>query len=183
MVGSEFLKARVSRDVKQRVQGAAQRQLITESIWLRQAIDVALRALPDASSATSLQTDNAPRGERLYVRLRHGDRLILRERASARGMAPATYVSVLVRAHLRQLAPLPKAELMALKRLTAELGAIGRNLNQIAHAMNRDQRPHMPGRNEVMYMLKLCEGLRDATKALIKTNIASWEAGRGETHL
>ncbi|MBK6598384.1 MAG: plasmid mobilization relaxosome protein MobC [Proteobacteria bacterium] len=89
-----------------------------------------------------MQTDNAPRGERLYVRLRHGDRLILRERASARGMAPATYVSVLVRAHLRQLAPLPKAELMALKRLTAELGAIGRNLNQIAHAMNRDQRPH-----------------------------------------
>ncbi len=40
-------------------------------------------------------------------------------------MPTATYVSVLVRAHLRDLAPLPKAELMAFKRSVAELGAYG----------------------------------------------------------
>src|SRR5215469_17754665 len=50
------------------------------------------------------------------------DRLLLRERATGRGMAPATYASVLVRAHLRGLAPLPKEELTALKRSVAELG-------------------------------------------------------------
>ena len=42
-----------------------------------------------------------------------------------RGMPSATYVSVLVRSHLRSLAPLPKEELLALKRSVAELGAAG----------------------------------------------------------
>jgi hypothetical protein len=48
-------------------------------------------------------------------------------------MAAATYMSVLARAHLRNLPPLPQDELLALKHTVAELGAIGRNLNQIAH--------------------------------------------------
>jgi hypothetical protein len=51
-------------------------------------------------------------------------------------MAPATYASVLTRVHLRSLAPLPREELLALKRTVAELWAIGRNLNQIARAAN-----------------------------------------------
>jgi len=40
----------------------------------------------------------------------------------------ATYVSVLVRAHLRQLAPLPDRELSALRSTVNELAALGRNL-------------------------------------------------------
>jgi hypothetical protein len=51
-------------------------------------------------------------------------------------MRPATYVSVLIRSHLRMLAPLPKDELLALKRSIAELATIGRNINQIAKAAN-----------------------------------------------
>ena len=48
------------------------------------------------------------------IRLRPDDRLLLHERAAARGMAPATYVAVLTRAHLRSLSPLPREELLAL---------------------------------------------------------------------
>jgi hypothetical protein len=81
----------------------------------------------------------APRTGRLMIRLRADDQILLRERAVARAMAPATYVSVLTRAHLRSLAPLPKEELLALKRTVAELGTIGRNLNQIARC--RQPRP------------------------------------------
>lgn len=47
-------------------------------------------------------------------------------------MLAATYVSVLVRAHLGSLTPLPKNELLALKRSIAELACIGCNINQIA---------------------------------------------------
>ncbi len=57
------------------------------------------------------------------IRLGADDQLLLPERAAARGMPPATYVSVLTRAHLRSLAPLPKEELLALKRALAELEA------------------------------------------------------------
>ena len=49
-------------------------------------------------------------------------------------MAPSTYVSVLVRAHLRSVTPLPREELLALKRAIAELGAFGRFLSKIMPA-------------------------------------------------
>jgi Bacterial mobilisation protein (MobC) len=97
-------------------------------------------------------------------------------------MAPATYVAVLVRSHLRGLAPLPRDELLALKRSVAELGAIGRNVNQIARAMNQGGRVSGPSREDLRAILKVCEALRDHTKALIKANTISWVTGHAEAH-
>jgi hypothetical protein len=96
-------------------------------------------------------------------------------------MASATYVSVLVRSHLRNLAPLPKEELLALRHSIAELKAVGRNLNQMAKALNQDARGTAPGRQEVNAMLKVAEGLRDHFKALLKANEKSWLQGYAET--
>jgi hypothetical protein len=118
---------------------------------------------------------------RLYVRLDPTDRLLLNERAAARGMPAATYVAVLVRSHLRNLAPLPKQELLALKSAVAELGAIGRNLNQIARAMNQGQRGAGPGREELRAMLQVGGALRDHVKALLAGNAKSWDQGYAET--
>jgi len=181
MVGAQFLKTRVSPDTKQRVQAVARQQLLTESIWLRRTVDTALRT----AASTSARVPECPmagsRGARLYVRLRPEDRLLLRERAAARGMAAATYASVLVRAHLRSLPPLPRDELLALKRSVAELGAIGRNLNQITRAANHS-RAAGPDREALRAMLKVCEGLRDHVKALIRANLVSWENGHAEAN-
>ena len=60
--------------------------------------------------------------------------MMLADRAAARGMASGTYVSVLVRSHLRRIVPIPNDEMAALKKAIAELTSIGRNLNQIARA-------------------------------------------------
>jgi hypothetical protein len=120
------------------------------------------------------------RASRLYLRVRREDRLLLHERATARGMASATYLSVLLRSHLRALTPLPKDELAALKRAVGELGAVGRNLNQIARAANQGVRIASPGRDEFRAILRICEALRDHTKDLIKANTASWASGYAE---
>lgn len=96
-------------------------------------------------------------------------------------MASATYASVLMRSHLRSIAPLPKDELVALKQAVSELGAIGRNLNQIARATNSGARIAGVGHDEFRAILKICEGLRDHTKTLIKANAASWASGHAET--
>ena len=96
-------------------------------------------------------------------------------------MASATYVSVLVRSHLRSLAPLPKDELVALKRAVSELGAVGRNLNQIARAANHGARVGGVGHDEFRAILKICGALRDHTKNLIKANAASWVSGHDES--
>jgi hypothetical protein len=95
-------------------------------------------------------------------------------------MASATYVSLLVRSHLRSLAPLPKDELIALKHAVSELGPIGRNLNQIARAFNEGRPMARPSRDQFRAILKICEALRDHTKGLIKTNAASWVSGHAE---
>ena len=92
-------------------------------------------------------------------------------------MRPATYASILLRSHLRQLTPLPKDELPALKRSIAELGSIGRNINQIARAANVGGRMPDSVGAESRAMLKICVALRDNTKALVKANLASWAAG------
>jgi hypothetical protein len=96
-------------------------------------------------------------------------------------MPSATYVSLLVRTHLRGVAPLPKEELLALRHSIAELRTVGRNLNQMAKALNQDARAIVPGRQEVVAMLKVAEGLRDHFKALLKANEKSWLQGYAET--
>jgi hypothetical protein len=91
-------------------------------------------------------------------------------------MPSATYVSVLVRSHLRNLAPIPKEETLALKGSVAELGAIGRSLNQIVRAANLGAGP-TPGREDLKAMLRVAEGLRDHVKSLLIANQSSWHQG------
>ena len=180
MPNIQRLAVRVKPETRARIRSLSDRQLITESIWVRQAIDAALRNCEvDDATVVSFRS-NKLRDRRICLRLQHEDRLLLIERAAARGMQPATYASVLMRAHLRDLAPLPAAELRGLTRSVAELSAIGRNLNQIALAINRSEEVHLPGRQEVFAMLKICEALRDFTKDLIKTNNDSWKVGHAE---
>ncbi|MBV9725804.1 MAG: plasmid mobilization relaxosome protein MobC [Gammaproteobacteria bacterium] len=96
-------------------------------------------------------------------------------------MPSATYVAVLVRSHLRKLTPLPTEELAALKRSIAELGALGRNLNQIARTLNAGSRLDGSSRHLFEAMLKIAAGLRDHIRALLKANETSWERGYAET--
>ena len=198
MVAVQFIKAKVSDDVKARVREAAERELLTESLWLRRAVDAALRDSRPSADTLNRRVLGGSSGERghhgprqgvasaarmrLNVRLRHDDRLILQERAEARGMPAATYVAALVRTHLRALAPLPREELAALKRSIAELGSIGRNLNQIALIAHQSGRITGPGRDDLRSMLKICEAMREHIQALVRVNVASWESGHAETN-
>ena len=188
MGATEVIKTRITPETKVLVAEVTQAQLLTESIWLRRLVLRELRAaqpeggqrhqsgVPAKRARGQCSNRHAP-GPSLHVKLRSEDRLLLHERAAARGMASATYVSVLVRSHLRALAPLPKDELVALKRAASELGAVGRNLNQIARAANQGARGGGIGHDEVRAILKVCEALRDHTKNLIKANAASWVSG------
>ena len=181
MAADAFIQCRVTPATKRRVKELAQRENITESALVKQLLEVVLRTSALAGPPIFEDVEKPNREARLYVRLDLEDRLLLTGRASARGMASATYVAVLIRAHLRTLTPLPKEELLALKRTIAELGAIGRNLNQIARAVNGGQRLHGPGSQELRAMLQLGEALRDHVKGLLKSNERSWEIGHAET--
>lgn len=152
---TQILKTRVTPETKARVVEIAQSELLTEAVWLRRLVARALHesqvlSVPSpgaterhsgaVTAARGQRSKDRGRASRLYLRVRREDRLLLHERATARGLASATYLSVLLRSHLRALTPLPKDELAALKRAVGELGAVGRNLNQIARAVNQGAR-------------------------------------------
>ncbi len=194
---TEILKTRVSLEIKRQAKAIADRELLSEAAWLKRLVIREIRAARENASTVANEgcgttrasrPDNAGResngcGKTVYVRFRDEDRLLLKARAAARGMRPATYVSVLTRSHLRSLTPLPKEELLALKRSIGQLASIGRNINQIAKAANEGGGLPSSVREEFSAMLKVCEALRDNTKALIKANIVSWETGYVEADL
>jgi hypothetical protein len=181
MAVDALVRCRVSAETKTLLQSIAAREQISESALVRQLLETLVRTSATESPASGKSDDAELRSERISIRLSPDDRLLLRDRATARGMPSATYIAVLVRSHLRKLTPLPVEELAALKRSIAELGAIGRNLNQIARTLNAGGRSDGPGREQLELMLKIAVGLRDHVRALLKANETSWERGYAET--
>jgi hypothetical protein len=178
MSDGTHLTAWVTHKTKERFAALARQRDVSESALLKHLVELTLQTTNTDVEAASAD-EAARRAVRFSIRLRPDDRLLLRERARARGMPAATYVSVLARAHLRSLSPLPKEELLALKRVVSELGAVGRNLNQLARTANQDERVTGPVRDDLRALLKVCEGLRDHVKALLVANVRSWAQGHG----
>ena len=176
MSNNTHLMTWVSRETKERFVALARLQSTSESALLKRIVEASLAtAVPPVAVMESVKSI-APSG-RMSIRLPDDDLLLLRERARARSLPGATYVSYLVRSHLRRLAPIPDVELNVLKHAIAEVSAIGRNLNQIARAANAGAWPVGPNRADLQALLRACTGLRDAMKDVINRNLASWEAG------
>jgi hypothetical protein len=182
---TETLKTSASPEMRLQAKVIADREFLSEAAWLKRLVIREIRARNlSGEDSDLLRSESIPgriraapgkngAGKPMLVRLSAEDRLLLDARAEARGMRPATYASVLLRSHLRQLSPLPKYELLALKRSISELGSIGRNINQITRAVSGGG--EVPGsvRGEFLAMLQICTALRDNTKALLKANLAS----------
>ena len=189
---TETLKAHVSPEIKLQAKAVAEREFLSEAAWLKRLVLREIRTCDAGNSnghepcrAEGIRRSGSEArghgyGKPMLVRLRTEDRLLLDARSEARGMRPATYVSVLIRSHLRNLTPLPKDEFLALKRSIGELASIGRNINQIARAVNEGGRAPDSAREEFRAMLKICEALRDNTKALLRANVTSWEMGHAQ---
>jgi hypothetical protein len=185
------LKAHVSPEIKLQAKAVADREFLSEAAWLKRLVLREIRAC-DAGRSEGVESSEAegvrrpsrearpPNGcaKPMLVRLRAEDKLLLDARAEARGMRPATYAAVLLRSHLRELTPLPKDELLELKRSIAMLATIGRNIHQIAKAANQGGRVPDSAGAEFRAMLKICVALRDHTKALLKANEISWGTTR-----
>ena len=177
MVAASLISARVTAAKKSQFTALAHQQGLTESALLKRLVDAALLASEVVQSDVIEPVERVAASGKISVRLRPEDLLLLRERAKARAVPTGTYVSFLIRSHLRSLPPLLPQELAALKASIAELGAIGRNINQIAHALNRGEHTAGPTVGNLHAVLRAITGLRDAFKAVITANLTSWGLG------
>lgn len=115
-----LIAARVTPETKLRLHALAEQHHITEPALLKRLIDLALlqtTGVTDSQSAEPIEP--VSRNARVFVRLRPDDHVLLRERAASRGMASATYASIVLRTHLRAVAPIPEREFAELKRSVA----------------------------------------------------------------
>jgi hypothetical protein len=167
----------VTHETKERFAAVARHQGLSDSALLKRLVDLMLQGVGAGQVGTPGGADRTSRDSRLTVRIRPDDQLLLRDRAAVRGMAAATYVSVLTRSHLRSLAPLPKAEWLMLEKIVTELSKLGRNINQIARAANRGERVSDPESTQFRAMLTIGNALRGHIKGLLQANAKSWQQG------
>jgi hypothetical protein len=177
-VGTQ-LKTSVTKETKDRFAAVARHQGLSESAMLKRLVDLMLQTasagvLPTIDTASPSATES-----RLTVRFPADDEALLRERAAARGLAPSTYIAVLMRAHLRNLAPLPKAEYLLLKRTLSELGDLTRKLGSLSWA-DLEERKLGLSREDARAIFRVCEALRDHVRGLISANLKSWRQGHAE---
>ena len=177
MAAEAFVQCRVAPAAKAALRAAAARQQLTESALLKRTIELLLNTTGAENVRGDAVADRPARQACLYVRLTTGDRQLLQERSTARCLAPATYASNLLRAHLRSLTPLPEAELRAIRQSTRELAAVGRNLNQIARASHQGVPGAGVSRKELSGLFKVCVALRDHAHSYFSTNVSSWGSG------
>jgi Bacterial mobilisation protein (MobC) len=183
MVGSPCIQCRVSPATKAKLTSLARQHQLSDSALLKRLVEIALLQTAGITETRAPEPiEPVARGARLYVRLRQDDDVLLRERAAGRGMAAATYASMVLRSHLRSVTPLPDRELLELKRAIGALGVIGRNLNQIARVANQTTHLGGPSTADLRELLRALVALREHTKALIQANATSWETGHAETN-
>jgi len=168
----------VTHETRARFAALARDHGLSTSGFLRRLVDASLVPTTGSKPPSLGIVEPVSAGGRLSIRLRTDDCLLLRERARVRAMPTSTYVSLLIRSHLRALTPLPTAELEELKRSVAEIGAIGRNLNQIARAVNQGAAGSSgASKADLQALLRALNGMRIHIKSLINSNLESWRSG------
>jgi hypothetical protein len=113
---------------------AAQRQISESTLAL-----IAIRAWLDSQSPDlpPNPSSSGPALDRITIRLRPGDRLAIRHRASERRMKDSGYIAALVRGHVTANPPLPTDELAAFKAAVSVLAGFGRLLARTAREAAR----------------------------------------------
>lgn len=170
------LKTVVETETKTRFHRMAKARDKSDSELLR-AVILAVTG-EDAAADRPIEPD-AGRADTERVRLRLPRFLMdgLRARAKAKGMAPNRWVGALVQSNLMRQPAMSDDELVGLLASNRELAAIGRNLNQIARALN--EAFHETERVKLEKLAELRQAImenRRAIRALVRASQNAWEA-------
>lgn len=171
-----FITTRADSDLKQRFQKHAAAKGLKESELLQRLILAELGvAAPTSAPAPETPEDTAL--DRMTFRLPGFLMQTVKERAMAKGMAPSRWVASLVQSNLRREPVMADSELAALNESNRELAAVGRNINQIAKALN--EAFHESDRVKLETLGVLAEAIkqtRAAIRALVRASQQAWNA-------
>jgi predicted DNA binding CopG/RHH family protein len=139
-----ILRARVDEDLKSLFLQKAEERNLSESELLRKVVldffaheknkdevgDVLRTVEPDAENAEN---------EKMTIRLPRFLVDAAKDKAKAKGMVTSRWIAALVQSSLMQKPVMADQELTVLRSNIRELNAIGRNINQMARALNESK--------------------------------------------
>jgi hypothetical protein len=146
----------------------------SEAIRLLVSQTLGIATFP-ASDATPVDHEACRR--RIEIRLMQGEYFALQHVASAAGFSVNRWIVAMIRAQLSFDPQFGEQELRVLAASNSQLAAIGRNLNQIARALNAGDRVE-PYRFKVLETLKHeIDGHLDKVNHMIQANLDRWGQG------
>ncbi|WP_431112470.1 hypothetical protein [Variovorax paradoxus] len=185
---SRVIGTRVSPETRARFAALAARHHLSASELLAKMVDEVLKtngeSSPSAGGQRSPNESESSSGldDRITLRLRQGDRALAARRARARGMKTGSYLALLIHNHVRAAAVLPPNELDQLKVTNAQLAALARKLRMFG-APNTWLAPTALDLSEAIASVRRdVEVAREATAAIVRRNLVSWETGDRSAH-
>jgi hypothetical protein len=182
---SRVIGTRVPPETRARFAALAARHHLSASSLLAKMVDEVLKTHGDISLGSGGQRspceseDDSGTVDRITLRLRQGDRALAAQRAHSRGMKTGSYLALLIHNHVHDAAVLPPNELDQIKVTGARLAALGRQLRMFGMP-NTLPAPVAPDLSAAIASVRReVEAAREATAALVRRNLISWETGAG----
>jgi hypothetical protein len=173
---SSVIGTRVPPETKARFAALATRHELSESGLLAKMVNEVLKF---NSAGTGDSTTDGVAADRITLRLRKGDRALAAERAHSRGMKTASYLALLIHNHVRDAAVLPRNELDQIKVTGARLAALERQLRMFGVPCTQPEPVVLDLSEAIALVRREVEVAREATAAIVRRNLISWETGGG----
>lgn len=172
-----YLKTDVSQETKDLFAAKARELDKSERGLLRLLVETFLGQNPVAEEVP------APTGIKddfFGMRLGGSLKKELQNRAKEHHMKAGPYVEGLLRSHLSKKPFFTEIEMEVLRQSNNELTAIGRNINQIARALNASlDNAHLLKASEIKELAEQVKNNRNAVRSLMKANLAAWGVEHG----
>ncbi|RSZ38957.1 hypothetical protein EJO66_09445 [Variovorax beijingensis] len=183
-----MIATRVSPETRARFAALAARHHLSASSLLAKMVDEVLKTngeswLGSGGQWPAGESENRPGvADRLTLRLRKGDRALAAERARVRGMKTGSYLALLIHNHVHDAAVLPPNELDQIKVTGARLAALGRQLRMFGMPNTLSESVASDLGEAIASVRREVEVAREATAAVVRRNLISWETGAGSRH-
>ena len=173
------LITKVDEDLKKLFKQHTKNNGLSESELLRLIV---IEAMGKAQFSKSDKTDLKPNTEkseteRITVRMPSFLMQAAKEKGKAKGMATSRWIAALVQSNIAKNPVMADQELNNLKASIRELNAIGRNINQMARALNESRNNTNKVNLDTLYLLgdSLKRNL-SAVRELVRASQQVWEA-------
>jgi len=173
------LQARVGAEIRAKAEGLAtqRKQRLTDLVFKavqRELIEAGALEATTEPAAIDVDPQDAMT-TRVTVSLPRFIKKAVDERAAAADRKTAAWLAALVQSNVMRNPVLLDAELAAIERTTRELSALGRNINQVARALN--DAPHQTERVKLEQLANISAAIAESRKelrALLRASRRVW---------